>query len=442
MRRRISTGVVGLAALALVVAGCGGDESSGSGELDKDACAPITDGSAKGEKLSVWIMEGTNPDATPFFKELGAEFEKQTGAELDVQFVAWADAQQKFNNAIGGGTTPDVAETGTTWTPGFADAGALTDIDACVDEAGVREDLVDSLEEAGTYEDSLYGMPWYAGVRSIIYRKDVFKKAGVEPPESWDELVDVANKVKKAAPDMLPFPVAGDSEYGADPFIWGAGGEIATEEDGQWTSHVDSDEAREGIEFYTGLDTEHGFSSAAARTWDETGLSDAFARGEASMIISGSWTPGALVEANPELKGKIGAFPIPGKDEGMSPSFVGGSHLSVFNTADNPDLAWTFVQMMTTGEFAQKWGEQTGYFPGTEPLLDKVIQENDPLVAPFAQQMVEAGASVPVTPMYEKVQGKSTIPAMVQEIITGKATVEEATSSAAKEMNTIFESGS
>ncbi|UYM03461.1 sugar ABC transporter substrate-binding protein [Solicola gregarius] len=442
MRRRITSGVACLAALTLTVAACGGDDDGGgSGELEKSACAPITDGGAKGETLSVWIMEGTNPDATPFFKEVSAKFEQQTGAKLDVQFVAWADAQTKFNNAIGGGTTPDVAETGTTWTPGFADAGALTDIDACVDEAGVRDDLVDSLEEAGTYDDSLYGMPWYAGVRSVVYRTDVFKKAGIEPPTTWDELVDVGEKLKKAEPDMLPFPVAGDSEYGADPFIWGAGGEIATEEDGQWTSEVDSPEAQKGIEFYTGLATEHDFSSAAAQTWDETGLSDAFARGEASMMIAGSWTPGALVEQNPDLKGKIGAFPIPGPEGDMSPSFVGGSHLSVFNTAENPDLAWTFVQMMTTGEFAQKWGDQTGYFPGTESLLDKVIQENDPLVAPFAKQMVEGGASVPVTPLYEKIQGKSTIPAMVQSILTGKASVDEAASSAADEMNTVFQGG-
>ena len=45
------------------------------------------------------------------------------------------------------------------------------------------------------------------------------------------------------------------------------------------------------------------------------------------MMIAGSWTPAALVEADPDLEGKIGAFPIPGKDGGMSPSFLGGSHL-------------------------------------------------------------------------------------------------------------------
>jgi len=100
------------------------------------------------------------------------------------------------------------------------------------------------------------------------------------------------------------------------------------------------------------------------------------------------------------------------------------------------------VHMMSTGDFAKKWGEQSGFFPGTETLLDEVIAQDDPLVSPFAKQMVDGGASVPVTPLYEKVQGKSTIPSMVQKILTDKATVEEATSSAAKEMNNIFQSGS
>ena len=53
---------------------------------------------------------------------------------------------------------------------------------------------------------------------------------------------------------------------------------------------------------------------------------------------------------------------------------------------------------MSTGTFARQWGEQSGFFPGTKSLLDKVQQENDPVVAPFATQMVEGGASRPGDP--------------------------------------------
>ncbi|HET8716168.1 MAG TPA: sugar ABC transporter substrate-binding protein [Nocardioidaceae bacterium] len=428
---------VGLAAMSLLTACSGG--SSGSSGIKN---AGSDDISAKGEKLTVWIMEGTNPDAGPFFDDLSQAFKDKTGATLDVQIVPWAEAHDKFVNAIAGGTAPDVAEVGTTWTPEFAAAGALMDLSEPVQEAGLTDDLVPGLVEAGTVDGGLYGMPWYAGVRAMVYRTDVFEKAGVQPPTSWDELVDVGEQLKKSNPDMVTFPVPGDSEYGVYPFIWGNGGKVAEQEGDTWVSRIDSPEAQEGIDFYTGLALDHGFSTPAATTWDEADLSDAFTRGDVAMMISGSWTPGALIEANPDLEGKIGAFPIPGPDGGIAPSFLGGSHLGIFQDTENPDLAFALVKMMATGEFAEKWGEQTGFFPGTKPLLEKVQQANDPLVAPFAKQMVEGGASLPVTPMYGQIQGKKTVPAMLQSILSGDASVEKASSQAADEMDEIFSRGS
>jgi len=426
----------GLAAVSLLAAACG--EDSGSSGFKQPGDGEIN---AKGETLTVWIMEGTNPDAQPFFEEVSADFEEQTGATLDVQFVPWEEAHGKFVNSIAGETTPDVAEVGTTWTPEFADAGALVDLTGQVEDAELGSDLVPGLVEAGTVDGELYGMPWYAGVRSVVYRTDVFEKAGVEPPTTWDELVTVGEKLKAAEPDMVTFPIAGDSEYGVYPFIWGAGGEVATESDGQWSSQIDSAEAQEGISFYTSLALEHGFSTPAATTWDEADLSDAFSRGDAAMMIAGSWTPGALIEANPDLEGKIGAFPLPGRDGGVSPSFLGGSHLSIFQTAKNPDLAWAFVRLMSQGKYAELWGEQSGFFPGSKTLLEKVQQQDDPLVAPFATQMVDGGASVPVTPLYGQIQGKKTVSAMLQSILSGDESVEEASKQAAQEMDDIFSQG-
>jgi len=426
----------GLAAVSLLAAACG--EDSGSSGFKQPGDGEIN---AKGETLTVWIMEGTNPDAQPFFEEVSADFEEETGATLDVQFVPWEEAHGKFVNSIAGETTPDVAEVGTTWTPEFADAGALVDLTGQVEDAELGSDLVPGLVEAGTVDGELYGMPWYAGVRSVVYRTDVFEKAGVEPPTTWDELVTVGEKLKAAEPDMVTFPIAGDSEYGVYPFIWGAGGEVATESDGQWSSQIDSAEAQEGISFYTSLALEHGFSTPAATTWDEADLSDAFSRGDAAMMIAGSWTPGALIEANPDLEGKIGAFPLPGRDGGVSPSFLGGSHLSIFQTAKNPDLAWAFVRLMSQGKYAELWGEQSGFFPGSKTLLEKVQQQDDPLVAPFATQMVDGGASVPVTPLYGQIQGKKTVSAMLQSILSGDESVEEASKQAAQEMDDIFSQG-
>jgi N,N'-diacetylchitobiose transport system substrate-binding protein len=415
-----------LAAAALALTGCSGGADSGGG----------------GDRtLTVWIMEGTNPDAQPFFSELSTAFQQRTGAKLDVQFVQWAGAHDKFVTSIAGGTTPDVAEVGTTWVGEFADAGALVDLAPRVRDAGLADGLVDGLVEAGTLGDALYGMPWYAGVRSVIYRTDVFAELGLQPPTTWEELVAVGQRIKEARPDMVPLPIAGDDEFVVYPFLWGAGGQVATKNGDAWVSGVDSPQAREGIRFYSDLALKHGFSTPAAANWRGTDVSDAFAKGQAAMIFSGNWVPKAILEDAPDLKGKIGAFPIPGPDGGLAPSVLGGSLLSVFETSDDQDLAWQLVEMMGTGEFAAEWAQQSGYFPGATALLNESVQSPDPLVAPFARQMAESGRSVPVTPAFGQIQGKKTIAAMMRSILTGEATVEQATSAAAAEMNQIFASG-
>lgn len=438
--------------MALVAAACGDDGGGGGGQptaLEEASCAPITDGSAEGEELNVWIMEGTNPDAKPYFKALGEEFTAQTGAELNVQFVPWEDAKTKFDTSIAGDTTPDVAEVGTTWTGEFAGTGALVDLTTCVEEAGMRDELVGVLEESAVTTDGgedsepgLYGMPWYAGVRSMVYRTDVFEQAGVEPPTNWDELVAAGTAIKESNPDMIPFPIPGGSGYGAYPFIWATGGEIAVKSDGEWTAALDSPEAQAGLEFYTDLALEHGLSSPQASTWDEGDTAEVFTRGDAAMMIAGSWTPKTILEGNPDLEGKIGAFPIPGPDSGVAPSFVGGSHLGMFATAENQELAWTFVQLMTTGEFAQQWTEQSTFFPGTQSELEAVMANDDPLVSPFAQQMAEGAGATPNTPLWGAVEGNGTITAMLLDILSGRADVAEATETAANEMDDVFSADS
>jgi N,N'-diacetylchitobiose transport system substrate-binding protein len=113
-------GIAAIAAAVLAVAGCGSGGGGGQAPSGAD------------RTLNLWIMEGTNPDPKPFFAELSAAFTAKTGAKLDVQYVQWKAAKDKFATAMAGGTTPDVAEVGTTWVGEFGDAGALVDLSSRV----------------------------------------------------------------------------------------------------------------------------------------------------------------------------------------------------------------------------------------------------------------------------------------------------------------------
>ena len=426
MRVKHKIGVATVVAAGLLLAACG----SGSSGDDESATS-----------LTWWVMKGTNPDSSAFYADAKKEFKAKTGATLKIQEVEWADAHDKLVRTFAGGGGPDVSEIGTTWTPEFAAAGGLADLSDRIDKAGLGGDLIPALKDSATYEGKQYGVGWYAGTLAIVYRKDIFDKLKLDIPTTWAELQDTVETLKAKEPDMMPMPIAGGSAYAAAPFIWGAGGDFATKSGDDWKGTLDSADAKAGLDFYPGLALDHKSSSAGAATWLETDLLDSFAKNKAVMVIQGNWTPKAAIEANPDLKGKIAAFPIPGKDGSLAPAFLGGSNLAVLATSKKQDLAWTFVKMMASGDLGKKWADQTGFFPSTSTLLKTYAESADPLVAPFAKTMLDAGKNVPSAPQWGAVEGAKTVPQMLQAILTGKS-VEDATRTASEAITKSLNSGS
>ena len=425
--------------VGLALAGCSGSPNT---PATSDAPGGSTSINAAGQTLTVWIMQGTNPQADQFFSDVKTAFKAQTGADVNIEFVAWGDAHDRFITSMAGGTTPDVAETGTTWTPEFAAADALVPLDSYIAADNLGGDLVQGLVDAGQLDGKQYGMPWYAGVRSLVYNTQIFNALGLKAPTNWAEIESDAAAIKAAYPDKIAIAVPGAAEFTVYPWVWGAGGTVATvDTSGTWTSGLDSAQSIAGLQFWTDLAAK-GYSSASATTWKESDVLSQFAAGNVGMAIMGSWTPKTVVQQGPDMQSNFAATPIPGQNGGIAPSVLGGSHLSMFNTAKNQDLAWAFIKMMTTGQFAQEWGDQAGYFPGQKSLLTAALASTDPLVAPFVKQYVDGGGAVPASPNFGKVQAQKTTLTMMQSILSGKSDVATAATAAAAEMTSILNGGS
>lgn len=417
-------------ALGLVAAGCG-DNGDSNGADPGDV--------SDTDSLLVWIMEGTNPDETAFFEAANSAFTEETGVDVDVEFIPWADAQDMISTAIAGGTMPDVVELGTTFTPEFADAGALHDLSDYIDDP---EQYTEGMIEMGQIDDGTYAVPWYAAIRSIVYRADIFEEHGHDEPEDWDEFRETAMDLSEAEDDMIAFPVPGDAQYSVMPWIWGGGGEIAVEQDdGTWVSEIDSEGGQEGVEFFTDLSLEDGLSTTGAVNWDEIDVMESMADGDAVMAILGNANPNAILESNPELEGDLGVFPFPGQDGGYTDSFAGGSLLAVFEGTGNEAAGWEYVDHLTSSEFSTQWAEETGFFPGLVDEVAAFAESDDPLVEPFAVQLNDASRGTPVAPEWGQVEAENVIVAMQQDILNGNASVEEATESAADEIERILNGG-
>ena len=93
------------------------------------------------------------------------------------------------------------------------------------------DDLLPGFVDGATIDGETYAVPYYAGSKYIFYRKDLFKKAGIEVPTTMDEFIDAAIKLKEANPKPANFSgfwFPGQDWRNGAAFIWDAGGDLAS----------------------------------------------------------------------------------------------------------------------------------------------------------------------------------------------------------------------
>jgi len=303
------------------------------------ALTPSATGSSAKGPLRVWIMEPGSPDLRTFLTSATGDFQAaHPGDRVQVQFVPWASAHDQFVTAIGGGQVPDVAEMGSTWTPEFGDIGALAPAD-------LSGGYVQSLVDGATVEGKVYGVPWYAGARALIYRTDVLTSLGLAAPTTWDQLLTVGRAIRDRT-HMAAFGVAGNAEHYVLPMVWQNGGEIAYRKGGVWRSGMTSPQAVAAVQFYADLYRTEHFAPAGALSWNARDVRKAFEAGDLAMMIGGAWDLRALLAAHPELAGKVGTALLPAGPGGDRDPFAGGSHLVVFSGTKKEALARRYIAFL------------------------------------------------------------------------------------------------
>lgn len=413
-------------AAALAIAACGGGSSSDNGS--KAAAGGKLSGS-----IDVWIMDPGSPKLQGVVKAYGTAFQSaHPGTKINIEFVPWAQAHDKFTTAIAGGKVPDVAEMGTTWTPEFAAQGAFEQMPK---PAGGQ--YVSSLVDAATYQGKMWGKPWYAGARALIYRKDVLQKAGVAVPKTWQDLQADAAAIKAKVPGIYPIGYTGLTEHMYLPTIWQAGGQIATESGDTWKSAINSPQAVEAIQFYTDF-YKKGYVPKAAIGWEEPDAQTAFVNGDIAMLIGGGWTYDSIVASKPALKGKIGTALEPAGPSGKDTAFAGGSHLVVFKESQNPALANAFVDFMLRPDNLTKFTSAVGFLPGTVAGIKASGYLSDPVKKPFAEQLLDHSAVYPPSPRWGALEGANIFDGQIQKVMKGQETAQQAAQTLAKEMDQEF----
>ena len=407
------------------------------------AARPAAPAKAQADPLTVWLMGDAQANWPEAVAAANQEFTRQhPGVAVNVQYQSWGDYKTKFEATLAAGSGPDVIEFGNTDVPKYSAAGALAPLN--------RADFPNSrtwlggLAAAGSYGGRLFAVPYYAGARGVIYRKDQYRAAGVRStPKSLREF-NVANAKlmrkygKNRNYSAVYFP--GRYWYAAMSFVYDWGGQIAAFRNGRWVGTLHEPKALSGLTAWRSVARLY---SRANKTGDEAHPQQAlvFAKGNVGSFIGNGWEwPYALDPkvGNPALAGKIGAYPMPSRIKGRyMPTFLGGSNLAVPVTSKQKSLASDWIAIFTSSANMTRMASAGGVIPNTTTLAR--VNASKPTLAPFAEA-AKSSWFVPSTPNWANVESANVLQNMLSSILRNPKQTPQAAKRASDRITQILNS--
>ncbi|WP_159881712.1 ABC transporter substrate-binding protein [Paenibacillus puerhi] len=207
-RNVFSTITVCLTAAAL--AACGTDGGGGSSapasapetKAPAESAAPAAPAKAKDPVTLTFVIANT-VDTAPFTK-IFEEYQKKTGNKVELQALPGGDFDNMMKTRFSTGDFPDLflMQPGTKQNVKLRAEETLHEWSG---DSAVWDRIIPSMKEFQTTPDKkIYGVPFGAtGTMGVFYNKEVFSKAGVQPPKNYADLIEIAKKIKAAG--VTPF---------------------------------------------------------------------------------------------------------------------------------------------------------------------------------------------------------------------------------------------
>lgn len=393
--------IVKVIAIGLTVAGLSvfGAFANGTGENGN--------GNVKEEILTVMNF-GTTYDMPEIVQSEIDSFEqamKAAGTPVKVDYSNMTgkdgDYATKLTLLFRSKSAPDVVGVEIGRSQSYMRAGYLKDITEYAENSPVWKNLYEPIQEITKFEDRIYTIPFQTASIPLYYRKDLFKKAGLNPdwhPTSWKEILDTAEVIKSKLPDVTPLLYIGGKEAGLQVMfsrfnllLHGAGGTMKDPASGKWI--IQSDALLDTLEFYEEMaarglvDPEHAVSSSADEWAYRT-----FSEGKGAIFTYGPWAynnywaPGKAY-AIEDQENVVGYVKMPAMEPGKSVrgqdyvSQSGGWSFAMSNNCKNPDLAWKFIEYMNDENRLAKHNTDKGSVATRKDVVENAYYQSNKFMA-------------------------------------------------------------
>ena len=347
MKNSIKIVTAGLAA-ALALAACSGGNNNGGGNAS---------GGSDGKVVEFWTAWTEGADTETASKEMIGKFEEATGCTVKQTNFTYDMLHEKIIASAAGGNLPDVVWGLPEYVGEFYKLGILADLTTAWDSWDDRDKVSDAVKSAMTIDGKIIGFPYETTTRAYLVHDDLLKKAGVDTPKTWEDVLAIGKKVEDAT-GASAFGVAGAGVRAPQEllvYLAQKGLTVAEPQDGggfknTWVDNPDELKAAADVfAFYQDL-----LSSGAANPnsatygWEET--DENLATGLTATYVTGNWL-GERESSNPETMKDISVNPIPAPTGGKQATYLEAKPMMVMANSDALDCATQLSQWNASEEW-------------------------------------------------------------------------------------------
>jgi sorbitol/mannitol transport system substrate-binding protein len=383
MRARVAWIV--LLVLALFTTACSGAGGGGGG------------GGSDGGQTTITVATVANPQMQDIEK-LVTNFEKDN-PDVKVNFVILPENELRdrvTQDIAAQGGQYDVVTIGTFEVPQWAKNGWIENLGPYTDkDPGYdAKDLIPTVAAALSYNNSLYAVPFYGESSFLMYRKDLFDKAGLTMPAkpTWDQVAGFARKLNDPKKNQAGICLRGLPGWGElfaplNTVVNTFGGRWY---DMSWNAQLTEAPFKQATQFYVNLVKDAGEPGAPNAGFTE--CLTAYSQGHAAMWYDATVAASLLEDPKTsKVAGKNGFAPAPVKETDWS-GWLWAWSLALPSTSKKKDAAWKFMSWATSKDYIKLVGQELGWerVPPGSRLSTYQIPEYKQAAAAFADLTVQA----------------------------------------------------
>lgn len=399
-------------------------EVSKTSEPVSSTSAPVT--------LRMWVH--SNPHYQKIAEQDAAEYEKETGVKIALDFLPWEEYGSKAVAAFAGGNEPDIMEGVASWLYAQKISGKLEEAPADLVQDATGRFHQPSLAPL-EYKGKFYGVPLNVNIDAgplFVANKAAYDELGITPKwDSWDAYIQDLQKLTKRENNVITRSgvtiAGGDLMIQFLMYFLQAGGTFYAPDNKTVT--INNEYGRKALQ------TMYDFLYTA--NVDSTDLSDfsGVATGVSAGTFYGPWYTKIMDDDFPDVAWVWAQPPL--LTGGTKPYFPSANVWAWMVSANSThkEEAWKYIRWLDDNKRRLVWSEETGEIPAVKELWkDPSISENKRFGAwiPYLEYQV------PLLHIGPQDEYSQILNDMVSSVLFKKATIDEALAKAEASINTML----